>query len=236
MTGTIAPGAVSTLLLRWEEERLNQYIESLEYLIRSRAVTKIIFCENSNYGVKRLEYLQKTARTEGIQLELMSFQGDDKQVGLHGKGYGEGEIMEYILRNSRLIQGEDFFIKITGRMKIDNIKSIVSHLRKDTIYFNVPNHTRRDIYDTRIYAMGIKAFRDNFLREYKNVWDEKGIFLEHIYADIVRKKKLSVKNFPRYPRIRGISGSTGITYEYTPWKCRVKDLLSLFNYYSYLKE
>ena len=236
MTGTISPGAISTLLLREVEERLNQYADSLEYLIKSKAFTKIIFCENSNYGVEKLNILRETAKNEGVFLELLSFQGDSRQVGLHGKGYGEGEIMDYIFDHSRLIKEENFFVKITGRMKIDNIKNIVSCLKTDRIYFNVPNNTRRDIYDTRLYAMGTEIYCNHFRKEYVNVWDDKGIYLEHIYAAVVRDMKLKVRNFPRYPRIRGVSGSTGIIYEYTSWKCYVKDFLSLFNYYSFLED
>ena len=79
--------------------------------------------------------------------------------------------------------------------------------------------------------MPVKQFEEYFLDEYEHVMDRDGIFLEHVYTGILKEHNIHVSNFPLYPRIRGISGSGGLTYDYTEWKCRVKDLLCRMNYY-----
>lgn len=234
VTGTICPSThMGQLVLRNEKERLEQYLSALRTLIESGAFSKIIFAENSNYGCngEQFNILQQSAIEHQTELEFLSFQGDAEQACIHGKGYGEGEIMKYVFQNSELMKEESYFVKMTGRLQIDNIDGIVTNLKKTGTYFNIPNSTRRDIYDTRIYAMPIKQFEEFFMDEYVHVMDSEGIYLEHVYTEILCKNRIHVSNFPKYPRIKGISGSGGIIYDYTEWKCKIKDLLCKINYY-----
>lgn len=232
VTGTISPAPqMNQLVLRDVEERLKQYEESLHFLLCSQAFAKVVFCENSNFGTERLSYLTEIAGENGVELELLSFRGNVERACVHGKGYGEGEIMDYVFSHSELIRTETYFVKITGRLKVDNIKAIVSRMDKQRTYFNIPNHTRTDIYDTRIYGMPIRQFKDYFLDSYDKVMDEQGIFLEMVYTQILQEYNIQVHNFPRYPRIVGVSGSGGVEYGYTEWKCKIKDILGKFNFY-----
>jgi len=232
VTGTIKPIAqMGQLVLRDEKERLKQYKDGLQFLLEEQAFDKIIFCENSNYGMQDFEKLQQMAKENHIQMELFSFAGDAKQAELQGKGYGEGEIMQYVFTHSELLHQEKFFVKITGRLKIDNIKRLTGKLKAKRTYFNVPNHNKRDIYDTRIYAMPVKQYEELFLDAYKQVTDSQGIYLEHVYTGVLLKKDIKVFNFPLYPRIVGMSGSGGALYEYIEWKCKIRDILSKFNFY-----
>lgn len=232
VTGTIRPSSqMGQLVIRDEKERLEQYLQGLYLLIESEAFSKIIFAENSNFGGDISEALQQSAREHQTDLEYLSFQGNVEQACLHGKGYGEGEIMKYVFQHSELLKNEPYFVKMTGRLQIDNIAQLTSRFKKSGTYFNIPNPTRRDIYDTRIYAMPVKQFEEYFENEYEHVMDRDGVFLEHVYTGILKEHKIYVSNFPRYPRIRGISGSGGLAYDYTEWKCKVKDLLCKVNYY-----
>lgn len=232
ITGTVQPNInVGQLVIRNAEERLKQYMDGICFLIESKTFSKIIFCENSGFGVQAMETLYKIAENEKVQLELLSFEGNTEQLIIHGKGYGEGEIMKYVFEHSQIVKGEKYFIKITGRMKIINIKEIVSGIREKKTYFNVPNRTLRTLYDTRMYAMPIEQFKKYFAQRYEEVMDDKGYYLEHVYTKILNEEGISVANFPRYPRIVGISGSTGNQYTYTEWKCKIKDVISIFGGY-----
>lgn len=232
ITGTIRPtNLVTQLKIRNEEERLFQYLESLKFFIESKAFTKIIFCENSNYGAGGLATLEEMARDNGVKLEILSFQGDIQQVERQGKGYGEGEILDYVFDHSDLVEREPFFIKITGRMKVMNIQRLVSVMKPEKSYFNIPNSTLRTLYDTRIYGMPTEQFKRCFREVYHKVWDNQGIYLEHIYTQTLKENGIKVTNFPRYPRIVGISGSTGGSYTYVEWKCKIKDIFSRLNGY-----
>ena len=232
ITGTINPDQkIDHLTLKDPQERLKQYLDSLCFLIDSGAFSSIIFCENSNYSLDAFEDIKSRAAEKQVKLEVFSFQGDIKEAIDHGKGYGEGEIMDYIFTFSNLLKEASYFVKITGRLRVDNMRDITMRMDTRKTYFNIPNRTIRDFYDTRIYAMPVEQFRTKFRNQYDNVSDNEGIFLENIYTRILREEKIKVTNFPRYPRIIGISGSMGIPYSYVEWKCRIKDLLSRFNYY-----
>ena len=232
ITGTIRPnGQVGQLVLKNEAERLQQYKDALLFTVQSKAFTKVIFCENSAYNMECLTELKEEATKCEVELELLSFAGNIKNVLMHGKGYGEGEIMDYVFANSKLLQNEPYFVKITGRLKIVNIKNICRRLCRERCYFNIPNRTIRDFYDTRLYAMPTAVFTEYFRNVYTEVWDNEGIYLEKVYTKILEEKKIRVKNFPRFPRIIGISGSLGYNYGYTEWKCKIKDVISFFDGY-----
>lgn len=232
VTGTIKPNEhMKQLTLRDSQERCRQYEEALLQLIESKAFRKIVFCENSNYGVDQFQHLIEKAKENAVELETLSFQGNIGKACEHGKGYGEGEIMEYVFANSILVDEENFFVKITGRLRVDNIGDIARHLKSNNTYFNIPNREQKHMYDTRLYAMPICQFKEYFQGAYMSVYDEQGIFLENVYTDILKDNNIPVKNFPKYPRISGISGTGGMRYEYTEWKCKIKDIFSKMGLY-----
>lgn len=232
VTGTISPSEqMGQLVLKNTEERLKQYVDALDFLIREKAFDKIIFCDNSGYAMEQLGFLEETALTNGTELELLSYRGNTQKCIQHGKGYGEGENLEYIFSHSKLLQGEDFFVKLTGRLHVVNIRDICRRLRTDRVYFNIPNRTIREYYDTKIYAMPVECFRNHFLPAYHQVRDEEGIYLEKVYTWIILENGIKVYNFPRIPRVIGMAGSSGLTYTYSEWKSKIRDAIGLFGGY-----
>lgn len=232
VTGTISPSEqMGQLVLKNTEERLKQYVDALDFLIREKAFDKIIFCDNSGYAMEQLGFLEETALTNGTELELLSYQGNTQKCIQHGKGYGEGENLEYVFSHSKLLQGEDFFVKLTGRLQVVNIRDICRRLRTDRVYFNIPNRTIREYYDTKIYAMPMECFRNRFLSAYHQVRDEEGIYLEKVYTRIILENGIKVYNFPRIPRVVGMAGSSGLTYTYSEWKSKIRDAIGLFGGY-----
>ena len=51
-----------------------------------------------------------------------------------GKGYGEGEIIEYALKNSAFLHSEREFIKLTGRITIENLDAIIRKMQPGKMY------------------------------------------------------------------------------------------------------
>lgn len=232
ITGAVNPGKDAGLSEAGKaEKRLEQYCYGLEKCIRFGAFSKIVFCDNTAAGTESFEPLQKLAESLNVRLELLSFQGDSEAVARQGKGYGEGEIMEYVMAHSSLAADSEYMLKLTGRLVVDNLKQIVVELDKRKCYFNIPNRTLRNLADTRFYGMPISIFQRSFQKAYLSVDDKNGYYLEHAYTDVIRKHKIPTYNMPRYPRITGLSGSTGAVYTYTEWKCRIKDALSLVQWY-----
>ncbi len=232
ITGTIAPKKQDKLTVSDTDERLKQYVDSIEFYIVSGAFKKIIFCDNSNYLCEETDKtLANKAMSNGVELEIFHFDGDSEKVLHKGKGYGEGEIMEYIFTQSTLLQGETRFFKVTGRLMVHNIKELVKKIGDRDIYINIPNRNEKSMYDTRLYAIKTDIYKKCFLKAYESVDDDNGYYLEHVFADGIKNNLLKSRNFAKYPRITGVSGTFGSRYVYTEWKCKIKDFLSKFNYY-----
>lgn len=234
ITATINPPSQDYLKINSIDERIKQYKDSLNYFINSGAFGKIIFCDNSGYLSENDIFREETeiAGKKNIELEVLSFFGNCEKVRQQGKGYGEGEIMEHIFANSKLMHNETYFFKVTGRLKVDNVADIVRNTKyKDVCLINIPNRTRHDIYDTRFYGMPVNMYREYFLKAYENTDDKNKKYLETIFKEVIDTNHLKRKNLPKYPRITGVSGTFGSTYSYKEWKTKIKDLLSIFNYY-----
>ena len=234
ITATISPGDQDYLKIKSIDDRILQYKTCLIHFINCDAFDKIVFCDNSNYLTDNdvFEEERNLAVSKNVSLELLSFKGNSENVKEQGKGYGEGEIMEYIFSGSSLIKEEPYFFKVTGRLKVDNVKKIVRNVKDNNVcLINIPNHTRHDIYDTRFYGMPSEMYREYFLKAYEQTDDKNKKYLETVFKEVIDTNYLKHRNLPRYPRITGISGTFGSMYEYTEWKCRIKDLLSIFNYY-----
>ncbi len=237
ITATINPPTQDYLKINNIDDRISQYKDSLVHFINCGAFDKIILCDNSNYLTDNdiFKTEKELSDKKNISLELLSFVGNTEKVREQGKGYGEGEIMEYIFANSKLIQNENYFFKVTGRLKVDKIELLVEKsktaIEKGINLFNVPNHTMHEIYDTRFYGMPVGVYKEHFINAYEKVDDKNGIFLETVFTDELRNKQIKHRNFPLYPRITGVSGTSGGKYVYTEWKCKIKDFMSLFNYY-----
>ena len=82
-----------------EDERFNAYIDTVMWAINETKFDKIVFCENSGYKFN-LDIVDNEAKNAGKRFEYITFIADTDRVVKMGKGYGEGEIIDYALTNS----------------------------------------------------------------------------------------------------------------------------------------
>lgn len=217
LTSCIRPNkSVPNLFLYDIEERRKQYLESLEYYLGESEITEIVFCDNSGYFTEKdINELKKKYAHYKKKIEIISFNGNEQNVVLKGKSIGEVEIMQYISKNSSLYKTSTGFIKVTGRLKITNIKKIIRLINKNRNYFvylGLPINSFSNKIDTRCYYMNKSDFE--MLLEYlpKCVDEKKGYTLEKSYAILIKKLNIVFSFLPRYPIISGMSGSTGVEY------------------------
>lgn len=126
-------------------ERFHEYKESIQWALCNSPFRNAIFCDNSGYDLALLEDFKVVAFRQQKEFEILSFQGNKEEVAIHGKGYGEGGIIKYVLEHSVLLYKSDCFYKRTGRLKISNID--VKRTPKE-IYFNL-NYPYWNMFDTR---------------------------------------------------------------------------------------
>jgi hypothetical protein len=207
-------------------ERERQYFDSLEFYIRQTPFQRIIVCDNSGYTYPGS--MRRLAAERHKQLELLSFTGDKTAMERQGKGYGEGEIMEFVLGHSRLLEEAEGFLKVTGRLKIINTEKLLHKVHHRQNYFMPISLIRprwlvppaaRPCVEVRVYYTTKDVFKDVLLDAYRKVSDDKTYFLEHAYHDALAASAVKVQCFPLAPEITGTSGSNGWSFRERPiWK------------------
>lgn len=212
MTACLGPSEnVKYLYVRNRDIRRQQYIQAIKFFINETKVKSIVFCDNS--GSAEIEELKELAKKKNKKLEWISFQGDLEKTEEKGKGYGEGEILAYVIENSSLARKCEYMAKITGRLKLKNIDLVLKLLSPSKNYFNsyIDNYGHFMV-DTRFFVIRIKDYQNFFLNAYKTVNDENYCYLEHCIGKSMIEKGLSFSNFPIALNIEGQSGSTGAMY------------------------
>lgn len=235
ITGCICPNQnVPYLKLIDSNVRLSQYIDSIKFYIMKSDFNIIIFGENSNYNYN-YDKLEKMALRVGKGFEWMSFLGDKNKVIRQGKGFGEGEILNYILLNSKYRGEIKKFFKITGRLKVININSILKRINENKNYFNPDINlikylkNKKPIIDTRFYFVQ-KSYYDNVLKDlYKIVDDRNDKQLESCFFQAINENG-KYDNFPVYPNIIGQCAGNGLNYSEEPlWSKLLFNILSFFH-------
>jgi len=225
------------------EERARQYMDALSWYIRETTIKKIIVCDNTGYSYPST--LQQLAAAHDKKLELLSFSGNSAAVEKYGKGYGEGEIMEYTMAHSVLLREAEGFIKVTGRLKVVNINKIVQCIDAAENYFMpisllrprflVPRAARPCV-EVRVYYVTKPFFNEVLLTAYQTVRDDETFFLEHAYHQAIARSPgfiKKVKCFPVAPEITGMSGSNGWIFKERSWPKKM--LIKLVSHLGYVR-
>lgn len=213
--------------------RLEQYVESLKYAIRNyKSIQKIVFCENTNFNYDYSELI-KEALKFGKKLEILSFLGDYEVIKEKGKGYGEGEIINYAINHSILLNRCVGFYKLTGRVTIQNMDKVISYTNSSTAFLFMKSLRFRDdenYVSTVFYKVELNFYKKVLLEAYKEVEDSKKRYLEYVFYD--KLKKINCNSFGKYPIVSGISGSTGFSYQQSKislFKSNIYILLGLYS-------
>lgn len=209
LTGCINPKGMALTTLSNQEERKAQYIKAIQYYLTNTSF-KIVFSENSGTDISNL--FQDDI--ESGRMEYLSFLGNQNKK--RGKGYGECEIIDYALDNSKLIHfsKDQRIAKITGRLIIKNIKGILRlHnllFSKQTVFCSI--NSDLSFPDSRLIVAPVSFYRV-FLNSKELINDSNGYYFEHALCDTLKKENdYSYSPFLFMPCIEGVSGSTGEVY------------------------
>lgn len=209
LTGCIKPNGMTMTALLNQEEREKQYVNAINFYL-SNTTYPIVFTDNSGIDIS----YRFVDAIESGRMEYLTFRGNLDKT--RGKGYGECEIIEYALNNSRIIlsHSDNRIAKITGRLIVKNITNIVRfHTlllpQKATI---CAINSDLSFPDTRFIIASKDLFR-TFLKTKESINDSKGHYFEHAFCDTIKEDKdHSFFPFLLMPQIEGVSGSTGATY------------------------
>lgn len=191
------------------DDRIKDYSCSIHKWMRNKNL-KIIFCENTGAD---LDFVYQTKEKNNLNiLEILSY-NDNEDAKIKGKGFSELKMINYVLKNSKIIDENSFIIKVTGRFYIKNIKSYLLALSKQNLPFvNVNFLKQMSMADSRFFGFH-KNFFEQYLLKYSNkVDDNKNYFFEHALRDATLQSMLEghfIKPLPILPLFDGYFGTTG---------------------------
>ncbi|MCK9156260.1 MAG: hypothetical protein M0P12_09120 [Paludibacteraceae bacterium] len=210
LTACISPKGMSYTVLQDPVQRKNQYESMIDYYLETTSY-KIVFCNNSGDDIN--EWGKKNPK----RLEVLSFAGNEYDKSL-GKGYGELNIIRYAFEHSDFIKKCVFVIKITGRLKVQNLQKLIG-LTDFVLFYPywkvyVLNYNAEHYSDSRCFVAN-KSFFYSFIQ--KNlINDSVGYYFEcQLFDEIISKQDqyfISEFCYPLYWLISGMSGSTGTNY------------------------
>lgn len=213
LTACVNPNGMSFTYLQDKDIRLKQYEEALEWYLRNTQYP-IVFVENTGYDI--------TCRFEAAiisgRLEVLTFQGNNYDRS-KGKGYGEALIIQYAITNSQLLKKASIIIKITGRLKISNLKYLLKEIRKvDTVYVKFASRKEKNVlmFESFFFAAPSNFFDDYFLKHIDEIDDSKLCYFEKVLYDTVIEWRIAGHKQVELLLpilVDGVSGSTGRAYE-----------------------
>ena len=207
VTSCISPNAPLTNLSD-ENARLSLTLKAIREL--SKNADSLVICDGSDYDLTKDIYNDKQIINKD-SIEILHFKNDVESVKSYGKGYGEGEIVEYAIMNSHYLSGAEHFAKITSKLYVDNYKQCIKAFNGKAFFIPVP-FLKENMIDTRFYVVNKKLYHDFFVDSYKNVRDLDGVYLEHVFFEQIEKNKLTGVIGSIISKIRGFSGTFNIEY------------------------
>lgn len=213
LTSCVNPNGMPFTALSDINVRKQQYLDALRFYVNNTPLP-IVYVDNSNVDIKEYNVISNIVDD---RLELLSFDGNhDKE---HGKGYGELEIIDYAIKHSNIINSNKnvSIIKITGRLVIVNIMTIINQLKYNILPTSnsviCSMNSDFSMADSRLLIAPLNFYK-RLIENRMAINDSEGVYLEHVLCSLIKKQNLyAFHTFFSEPQYQGVSGSTNITYE-----------------------
>ena len=213
LTSCVNPNGMPFTALSDINVRKQQYLDALRFYVNNTPLP-IVYVDNSNVDIKEYNVISNIVDD---RLEILSFDGNhDKE---HGKGYGELEIIDYAIKHSNIINSNTnvSIIKITGRLVIVNIMTILNQLKYNILPSSnsviCSMNSDFSMADSRLLIAPLNFYK-RLIENRMAINDSEGVYLEHVLCSLIKKQNLyEFHPFFTEPQYQGVSGSTNITYE-----------------------
>lgn len=183
--------------------RAEHTLHTINTLKNSISNVNVVVCDGSNFDFSKFV---------NHDVECLSFQNDINKVRKFGKGYGEGEIVQYAINNSQYIKHSPFFAKCTGKLNVQNLRRCLKAFNGNA-GFDYKRGKNDFFIDTRFYIVDKDFFKQYLLRSYLLVNEGDGFYLEHAYYDALHKLRAIDYIISWPPFLTGWSGSMGVQYK-----------------------
>lgn len=241
LTGTIAPdyfrrGGGKSINVGLSDAliRLQQYETAIRKFILKSVFTDIVFIENSGYAFDSASF-EKMAQTAGKRFEFIYLKMEPEQINQmlnRGKSYGEALLIDFAMKNSKLISEFNEVYKITGRIFLENSRSVVRLGREHRNEFIVVWPPNPDWVRTEFFKINKEDYFSVFENSFELCEDLKsnsGNCIERVWFRLAKKSNVHFDTFGIYPRLSGQRGSSLKNERYDePWIDILKWNIRLF--------
>lgn len=213
LTCTVKPNIANPLFAGSPEIREKQYRNAIKWYLENTNY-QIIVAENSGTNLSDGYDIYKT------RIEFLTYQDNGKNAE-KGKGYKEMKIIDFVSKNSEMLNQGEVIVKITGRLILLNISKIIESLLQEyekgikNGFVAAYRNSTRPFSDCR-YIFFTPNFIPYLLRKKDTIHD--GHNFEMITAECISEAKRDGLRFiyPRYmSRTHGIAGGAGYILDKT---------------------
>lgn len=212
ITSYINADQSSTVNLKDHNARLSLTIEGISHWLKLNPSLNIVVCDGSNSDQSLL--IKKLFPTS--QIEWIYFQNNHALVEKYGKGFGEGEIIEYALNHSKTLMLNDCFMKCTGKLWVPNYRNMLNDFKSPFLakgfFNNVLNlrPTQFEYIDTRFFITTKNFF---YMHIHPAYLQSKNYSIELALKDELLKRNLNHFLFNHPIIIEGVGGGVGKAYK-----------------------
>lgn len=204
-----------TVLLADQSLRIFHTIESLRSWLAISPDNRYVVCDGSDFDFSDLVKQNFPA----AKVECLHFKNEEDLVRIHGKGYGEGEIIKYAIDNSKYLKDSLWFAKCTSKLWVENYFECLQEWNGNFLckafFSNVftLKKVKLEYIDTRFYLVNKNYYQNNFIDAHIGIGGNKGISIEDRFLEILLSKGLKHFLFKSPPTVCGVGGGSGKYYK-----------------------
>lgn len=191
LTWNISPQEQSLLSLYDTEKRYRQYVDNLIRLVTGTDFAHFVFCENSNTWIKDHQMLEWLCHYYWKHIEFLQFQWDNEKTKQLTRAYGDQEIIEYAVMNSKILSEYEWFYKLTGRYWIKNCNEIIAARSNSKNVF-----IRWWLWKDTVHTCFFKTTKSYFIEHFMGKWDQLPRFenhsLERLYYRYIKQSGINM--------------------------------------------
>ena len=227
LTAAIDTKGVPFVARRDPKARLEDYKASLALWLGNPHTPSIIFAENTGHDLVEIKNICETNNPHDIAVEFISF--DDNEFDRsRGKGYGELRIIARALRDSKIITTQTRLIKVTGRLYVPNIRTLVRGILsqpKAEVFCDF--RCNMTWADSRAFCASARFFQDFMIPKQQDINDAVGTTYEHVLARAAHHCMADGHEWAMMPCtavLHGVSGTSNRAYPRSPFSLVKREL------------
>lgn len=221
LTACVNPNGMSFTKLQNVDIRQEQYIKAISYYLE---YTKYNIVCVENTGINFNSYFDQHKHKN--RLECLTYIGNNYSKGL-GKGYGEAQIIKYAIAHSKYINKNTYLVKITGRLIIKNINTVINplllRLSNKIIQFDFFS---KHFINSTCFICPSQWILETIQTYGKLLNDTNGYYFEHMLYDSILKSTNIILYPILPPIIIGVSGTNNTPYNNASFIYRKSNNLS----------